>query len=413
MPRLLARTTMRLVLFGGLGLALLRCGSSGESTFTEGDRSTCARLYGDACGRACADDAACAEGLFCGPAKTCTADCGPGVACEGFSRCERGRCVAPDFGGDPDGGGTSGDACIDLLVSLDKVEPTVVLLIDQSSSMNTAFGDAGSRWNVVRDVLMNPDGGVVRALEGDVAFGLALYTRVGSAPQGPAVCPRLIRVAPSLTSYGAMATTYFDAGPTGGTPTGQSIDKLLGFVDGGFVDGGLVSLVARGPKVIVLATDGEPDSCEDNDDPQGRNLTLRATERAFDAGIRTFAIAVGNQVGTDHLRQVANVGSGQNADAGDASAFSTNDRAQFVAAMNAIVFGVRSCVFSLGGAVAAGSETRGTVTLNGAPLTLGDPNGYRLNSPSELELVGNACTTLKTTEGNLVVRFPCGAFLPR
>ena len=39
--------------------------------------------------------------------------------------------------------------------------------------------------------------------------------------------------------------------------------------------------------------------------------------------------------------------------------------------------------------------------------------GWRLKDPSTLELVGAACTTLKTTpNATLSASFPCGAILP-
>ena len=400
-----------------LSLAAVQCGSSGESTF-DGGASACTAVDPNACGRACESDDGCPAGMHCGSEKKCTAECAPGYPCPPDAVCSpRGRCELrgsgfPD-GGAGDGGGGA-DACIDLTVDLTKVEPTIYLLIDQSSSMNTAFGDAGSRWNVVRDVLMNPDGGVVKRLEGDVSFGLALYTRVGSAPQPPATCPRLLQVAPMLANHAALSALYYDAGPTGGTPTGQSIDKLIGRVDGGIVDGGgFATLATPGPKIIVLATDGEPDSCEDNNDPQGRAMTVAATQAAYDAGVRSFVIAVGNQIGFNHLKDVANAGVGQPLDGGDAAPFTTSNRDEFGSTVNAIVFGARSCVFQLGGSVQPGSESSGTVTLDGAPLGYQDPNGWRLNSPTELEVLGSACQKVKTADGKLSVRFPCGAFVPR
>ncbi len=74
---------------------------------------------------------------------------------------------------------------------------------------------------------------------------------------------------------------------------------------------------------------------------------------------------------------------------------------------------MRSCVFTLGGSVQNGSEPTGAVVLDGERLGYLDPNGWKLNSPSELELTGSACRKLKTGGGTLTVRFPCGAFLPR
>jgi hypothetical protein len=71
----------------------------------------------------------------------------------------------------------------------------------------------------------------------------------------------------------------------------------------------------------------------------------------------------------------------------------------------------------LNGAVKAGSEKLGVVTLNNMLVPFDDPGapevGWRLKDPSTLELVGATCTTLKTTpNANLAARFPCGTIDP-
>lgn len=91
-----------------------------------------------------------------------------------------------------------------------------------------------------------------------------------------------------------------------------------------------------------------------------------------------------------------------------------SNRQQVVDALNQIILGVRSCKFTLNGSVVAGTETQGSVQLNGSPLVLGSPSGWRLNSPTELEITGSACDTLKTSPtAKLVVRFPCGTIVPK
>lgn len=388
------------------------CGSDGGSTFGPG--TPCATIYDGQCGAPCSTDESCPKGLYCGSGKTCQADCAPNFACggPGLTCTARGRC---DVGGGAsfgDGGTSDTDAaCIDLTVDLAKVVPTIALLVDQSSSMSASFG-GGTRWDVVRDVLMNPDGGVVRSLEGDVVFGLHLYTREGPFPQTFPQCPRVVSVASASGNYQAMADLYYDAGPIQGTPTGESVDRLIGRRNGVIGDAGFAAQRTPGPKVIVLATDGEPDVCVNGDDEDaGRRVALDAIAAAHAAGIPTYVIGVGGQIGQTRLKEMANAGAGQPIDTGDASPFSTSDRAEFVGAMNTITFGVRSCVFTLGGQVEPGQESRGTVILDDQPLGLDDPDGWRLNGPSELEVRGRACNTIKTKPtAKLTVRFPCGAF---
>jgi hypothetical protein len=65
-------------------------------------------------------------------------------------------------------------------------------------------------------------------------------------------------------------------------------------------------------------------------------------------------------------------------------------------------------MFDLNGQVTAGTESQGTVTLNGAVVPYGD--GWHLVTPSRMELAGAACATLKSTpNATLSARFPCGA----
>jgi hypothetical protein len=391
------------------------CGND-DSTFADGP---CESTYQGLCGRPCSTDDGCPSGLYCGDGQ-CRADCVSGdKTCTAEATCDsRGRCFAGGQQGFGDSGqigfdgGGGGDACIDLNVDLSKIEPTVVLLVDESSSMGEGFGaGGGSRWSVVEDVLMNVDGGIVKRLEGEVTFGLSLFTRAGGWPQDASSCPRLLSVAPASGDFAAMAKLFADNDPTGGTPTGESIDRLIGRVNGVIVDGGFATQSTAGPKIIVLATDGEPDICANGDDEDaGRKLALAATQAAYAVGIRTYVIGVGSDVGAVRLQELANAGAGQPIDNGDASPFSTTNRDEFVAAMNAITFNVRSCTFALNGTVQSGEENAGTVLLDGKPLPYGGPDGWKLDSPSQLEVVGSACTAIKNGSENLTVRFPCGTF---
>ena len=103
------------------------------------------------------------------------------AACEGSSTNQDGTCVGADCD-DPNGGGTfdpgvdpSSSACGEAKVNFEKRIPYVVLLVDQSGSMNSDFGN-GSRWSVLNDALLNPQTGIVKRLEDEVRFGLALYS---------------------------------------------------------------------------------------------------------------------------------------------------------------------------------------------------------------------------------------------
>jgi hypothetical protein len=376
----------------------------------------CDTVYAGKCGGTCVNDSSCAAGLYCDPTGKCAADCAPGAAAcpSGLTCTPEGRCKGEASGGtggsDPfiDGGFTtssgsgSGDACADVSVKIDKQIPTVVLLIDQSGSMTEAF-PGGNRWDVLENALMSQASGVVKLLEKDVRFGFTLY----SAKDADPVCPLLVNVPIALNNYDAINAAYSSAAPIEDTPTGESIQAVVKVLD---------PYPEPGPKIIVLATDGEPDTCAEKDPAPGsqgaiaaQQLSVKAAQEAYDKKIQTFVIAVGNQISQAHLQDVANAGAGKPIGGGDnAKYYQPTDQQALIDAFNEIINGVRTCVFTLNGKVDAASAGLGAVVLDGQSLGYNDPNGWKLNSESEIELVGAACDTIQSGEHDLTVKFPCG-----
>jgi hypothetical protein len=172
--------------------------------------------------------------------------------------------------------------------------------------------------------------------------------------------------------------------------------------------------------VIVLATDGEPDTCADPDSGEqsvrdaARALSVSAVQNAFAKQITTYVISVGNQVGQDHLRAVANAGQGLAVDVDTTNRFYlANDQTELATAFDTIVSGVRSCVFTLNGTVPADHADTGSVLLDGKFLIYDDQDRWRLTSPSEVTLQGAACAALKKSgDHELKINFPCGDFVP-
>ena len=54
----------------------------------------------------------------------------------------------------------------------------------------------------------------------------------------------------------------------------------------------------------------------------------------------------------------------------------------------------------------------GSVTIDGMSITFGDPNGWRVNSPTEIEILGTACDSIKMGDHNIEISFPCGVIDP-
>jgi len=45
-------------------------------------------------------------------------------------------------------------------------------------------------------------------------------------------------------------------------------------------------------------------------------------------------------------------------------------------------------------------------------LVLDDADGWQVNTPSELELLGAACEAIKSGDHDLAIKFPCESFRP-
>jgi hypothetical protein len=420
-------------------------------------------------GEACSANKPCKEGLTCSSVGRCSVPCQPGATgvCEGGKACRTDATCPTDkdidlgMGGSGNGvggesNGTAGaSSCIDVDVDFTPQIPTVLLLIDRSGSMTDeknfdkavqAAVDDGTytlgecpmtryqgrnipdpndwRWNVVRDVLMSPTKGIVKPLEDRVRFGLSLYSsQNGSIKPGTGkpveldptrACPELINVPIALGNHQAMFDQFKCSDIALDTPTGESLEAARNT---------LKTFTETGPKLIVLATDGEPDSCScPNFDNSSRVLdecllpgaadgvkaaVEKKAEEIHGDGITVHVINVStpeNDTLREHLQRVA--------DAGGGAVYPGFSPGALTEAFEDIINGARSCVIDLDGEIASGKESSGTVTLDGNELTLDDDDGWRVNSPSQIELLGEACETIKQGEHDIDIKFPCDSFKP-
>ena len=273
------------------------------------------------------------------------------------------------------------DGCTEVTVMVTPVIPTVVLQVDQSGSMTDDF-DGTPRWDALYQTLMEP-GGVVDALQSDVRFGLALYSSE-NGNEGP-TCPMLTEVPPALDNHAAIDAVYDAADPIDETPTGESL---------ALVAEGLAMFAEPGPKAIVLATDGEPDTCATPNPQEGQPEVISAVQAAYADGIETFVISVGDEVGAPHLQEVANAGVGKPVDDPDpAPYYIALDAAELVDAFDEIISGFISCELAIDGIVDLDQQCEGTVLLDGVELEC--PVEWHMLDESTLELLGAACETLK------------------
>jgi hypothetical protein len=289
------------------------------------------------------------------------------------------------------------DGCADVQVQVEPITPTLVLLVDQSGSMTEDFAGE-TRWDAMYETLMDPGDGVVATLESQVRFGLTLYSSVDGFEGGE--CPMLTAVEPALDNHDPIDEVFDAADPLDETPTGESLAAVAQT---------LADFQADGPKGIVLATDGEPDTCDVPNPQEGQQVSLDAAALAFDLGITTYIISVGNEVGADHLQEMANVGVGKDPDDPmPATYYQALDAQQLVDAFEEIIGSFVSCELLVDGIVDLEQACDGSVFLDGMQLECG--TDYELPDASTLRLLGEACATLQDGGQHMVdASWPCGA----
>jgi hypothetical protein len=407
----------------------------------------------------------------------CAADCFNDTNCPADKTCSKqGQCVGrdetpvppPNFGGmtsigglpgvvaGNSGSGGSGGACIKAEVTFTKQIPNIMLVIDRSGSMKDDFGGE-PRWNVLREALIDPTNGFVTDLEDEVRFGIALYTAPdqvmvprggrggmtptggrgggggaggkgsggapaatggtvtatggisgggGSAGSGP-TCPWLIEVPVALNNLAPISAVYLPDDWQNHTPTGESMAAVWPKV------AAIDQTVMPGPNFIILATDGEPNMCaDDNQQAEGRAASLAAVTAAKAANITTYVVSVGDDVGEEHLRQLANLGQGLPADDPMNRFYLATDTMGLVSALREIIVGVRPCEFDLDGTVNLMKAGDGTVVIDNVKLTYDDPNGWTLVSDTRIKLQGTACDLIREGATMIDIEFPCGVYIP-
>ena len=337
-----------------------------------------------------------------------------------FTSCE----AEPEVGngsGDADGDSDSDadqetDTCANLDLTLDRQPAAIMLVIDASATMNLQLGDNDTRWSVIHKALMgtvsDPEAGLVWALEDQVNFGMVLFTAIRTAEgEPPEECPLLSTVAPALNNGAEIADIFLadNLDYMGASPVPEGIDAAASI---------LLAMDKPGKKVILLATDGLPQTCDtlaDSPDPVGQAAAVAAVQDAYTQGISTFVVGVGNEITAAHLQQVANAGVGL-APTGTENAlyYQSETENSLIQALSGIVTEEsRTCVYELDGkGVAEGEEGKGRVLLDGVELELGNQaNGWQLKSQSEIELLGTACETIQFGEHRLEADFPCEAIV--
>lgn len=316
------------------------------------------------------------------------------------------------------------DACADVVTTPVRTIPSVVFLVDGSSSMECVYPedpecscDAATdpedpdpciqkgnktRWQALSEALVGTasEAGLIASLSSAIRFGLWIYNDNPLTP----TCPGFpTKVAPALDQAQAL-TAAFPAKPPGyNTPTGLAMSALVAALPGPDER----DQMKLGPQRIVLATDGEPFACVDRatrrQPPLDYQSVLHATAEADAKDIDVYVMSLAPTSGdfAAHLQEVAVGGhTGQ--------PYSPVDRGQLSAALNAIIEDAISCTVEIQGEINDPGSCKGKAHLGDTTLLCGEPNGFSILDAQHVRLEGTACERFKREPGiELSMSFPC------
>jgi hypothetical protein len=313
---------------------------------------------------------------------------------------------------------------------------------------------ADTAWYPLRDGVLQ----VVQTLAADIRFGFSAFTGESSDP----LCPVLSTSLPMLDNYVAIANDYNMLLPPvkGQTPTRKALD-MVGDL--------LKTTPASGEKFILLVTDGMPDYCADGNALCPPDSVVGGLQTLVTAGIKTFVFGIASPLSTISvpvLQAFANAGAGQpvlpplspgldvgayhdqcggvagwtadlatagklfvpgvtigtySTTGGTASVYQPDPANQtaLVNQLATVLSGVKSCVFDLkdtrGNPIRADltQPDRAHVLIGGAEIPHDASNGWRMNTATQLELIGSACATWRMPSSTTIdFQFPCDIVMP-
>ncbi|MBL8624794.1 MAG: VWA domain-containing protein [Myxococcales bacterium] len=166
--------------------------------------------------------------------------------------------------------------------------PSVVVVLDRSSSMNGAIAEGTTKWATARTALDH----VLAVYDQTIGFGLMTF------PYPDACGPGRLDVPPAVGQRGAIGMALATPPPAAGnwTPLGET---LAAAADPAWMAGYV-------PDAVVVVTDGFQ-WCSPYD-PDQRELPKRAVARLRDRGIRTFVVGFGAGVDEEALAAMAILG---------------------------------------------------------------------------------------------------------
>jgi hypothetical protein len=248
----------------------------------------------------------------------------------------------------------------------------------------------------LRSALLDPQNGVVSRLAGVIEFGLVIFGTRGSCPiPGDPIQP-------GVNNGGAIDNAFPNTPPGMFTPTGLALQWVYeNMISSQTLDYEL------GPQIVLLATDGEPNSCDNAD--ANYQPSVDAVTYGQSIGATTYVVSLANATGEfhDHLQQLATIGAG----GGQATLYEPTTPEQLSAQLETLIGGAVGCDVALNGSLSADRACSGTVELNGNALECGVE--WELADPRHIRLLEPMCSQFQSSPSAILTAdFPCDVFRP-
>ena len=388
-------------------------------------------------------------GLSLAGASACSAGKGSGSGAHGLGPGAGGATGLIDTGGN----GPTDASCQHVEVNFVPKIPSIFVLVDRSDSMFTPDPTTQvASWDPLKGGVLS----VIGSLQTQIRFGFGAFT----GQQG-GMCPVFDSIAPTLNNAKAISDVYQPLGRVSGAKGETPVTEVLPLVQGLLNQPG-----NDGDKYILFVTDGEPDFCDDGNPECPVDAVVGSVQRLATAGIHTLVFGLKSAqspISDGTLQAVANAGAGQPVAApfgtdtpqnvcyacstvsgwnGEWSALksapacqtagtqtlgsyaatggtamvyhpNTADKKALTDQIASVVSGIKSCTFDLGGKITANLDllSEASVTVEGQIVPLSMTNGWRMNSGTQLELVGPACDNWHKPEVTKIdFNFPCDIF---
>ena len=279
----------------------------------------------------------------------------------------------------------------------------VLLVLDRSGSMENELDSGETRWDAIVPTLVS----AVEATAAGIWWGLKSYPELDDTEScSPESIVPTIHVPIAADGAGTVTTAIEATTPLGdGTPTGDAIRFGLQHLRER-------AMQSDNPKFMLLATDGEP-NCPDGDDDDevdALDYTVAALTEARMAGFPTFVVGVDttDDDTVENLNAMADAGGRPRA--GEPRFYLASTQAAIEQALSEITGEIASCIFELDPPPPVPDNI--AVDFNGMRAAR-DPslkNGWEYTKAdhSQLEVYGAWCERIKSEgQSRVNIKYGC------